>query len=85
MARLADVDSSQALDAAGEMIVGVGPIDQPPAGALPIAGSVAEAAVILGQVGILNAQKMKFGFASGNGGIVFGGGLTVAASLRERH
>ena len=66
------------------MIVGVGPVDQPPAAALPVARGVAEAAVILRQIGIFDAQKVKFGFARGNGGVVFSGGLTVSAALRER-
>ena len=79
MARVADIDAGQALDAVGEMIVGGGPVDQPPACAYAISRSVAPAAVILRQVGIFEAQEMKLGIARGCEFFVVVGFLKTAA------
>ena len=65
MARIADIDARQPLNAVREMIIGGGPIDQPPSGSSAVARGVAPAAMILRQVGIFEPHEMKFGVASG--------------------
>jgi hypothetical protein len=45
------------------MIVGGGPVDNPPSGALALARRVPETAVILRQVGVFHADEMEFAFA----------------------
>ena len=61
MPRIAGLDAGQTFDTAGEMIVGVGPIDNPPAGATAVAGGETEAAVELREVGVFHADEVEFG------------------------
>ena len=71
MARLADLDAGEALDAEGEVIVGVGPIDDPPPFALRAAGGEAEAAVKLRKVGVFEADEVELAFAGEDGAGAF--------------
>src|SRR5450755_3322686 len=63
VARIASLDSRQSLNAAREVIVGIGPIHHPPASSRRIARRSRKAAVELRQVGILDADKMEFGLS----------------------
>lgn len=61
MAWISSLDPGQALNAGRKVIVGIGPIHQPPAFSAPIAGRVAPTPVILWQIGILQADEMELG------------------------
>ena len=71
MPRIAGVDPGQALDARGEVVFGVRPIHDPPARAPPVARGISPAAVILRQVRIFEAKKMKLRGALGDECFVF--------------
>src|SRR5258708_1520327 len=60
--RLSGIDSCQPLHARGEVVVGIRPIHYPPAFASSPTRSESKTPVILGPVGILNADEMKFCF-----------------------
>ena len=61
MPRIAGGNSGQPLHAHGKVIVGVGPVHDPPAIALSAAGSVSEASVVLRQIVVFEANEMEFG------------------------
>ena len=85
MPRIANVDLRQPLNPAREMIVGVGPIDNPPASTPPIARSKAEAAMILGQVSILDTNEVELSLTRRNGGFVIVAVVhPIAPALRQR-
>jgi hypothetical protein len=70
VAGVARIDAGEALYALGEMIIGRRPIDVPPAGALAVAGGPAEAAVILGKIGVFEPYEVKTGGLGGHRGVV---------------
>jgi hypothetical protein len=55
------VDAGEALDTHGEVVVGIGPIHDPPTVSGGVARGESEAAVELRQVGVLGADEMEFG------------------------
>ena len=59
MPRIAGIDPGQPLDAEREMVVGIGPIHDPPAVARAVARGESEAPVVLRQVGIFDADEME--------------------------
>src|SRR5450755_2765423 len=63
VARIAGLDSRQSLNAAREVIVGIGPIHHPPSSPRRIARRSRKAPVELRQVGVLDADKMEFGLS----------------------
>ena len=70
------------------MIVRRRPIHDPPAGTHAVARCVAEAAVVLREVGVLGADEMEFGFAGGHRRVFFRGlaetaAEAAAAALRQ--
>ena len=84
MARVAGVDAGEALDAHGEVFVGIGPIDHPPAVAGGVAGGEAEAAVELREVGVLGADEVELAAVGEFGGRpVFPVTDAAAEALRE--
>src|SRR5579864_7750777 len=84
MARLAHVHAREAADARGKMLVGVGPVDDPPSGSGGAARSVAESAVKLRKIGIFEADEMKLA-VSWKSGRRLVAVLDAAESLRQQH
>ena len=68
MARITGIDSGQPLDSGGEMIVGGGPVHDPPAGAHTVTRGIAKSAVVLRQVGVFDANEVELGGAHGDRG-----------------
>jgi hypothetical protein len=67
------------------MIVGVGPIDNPPATSSPVARSKAEATMVLGQVSILDTNEVELSLARGDGRLVIVAVVdAITPTLRQR-
>ena len=61
MPRVARRDAREPLDTARKMLVGVRPVDDPPAISRGAARRIAPAAMELGQIGIFGANEMELG------------------------
>jgi hypothetical protein len=85
MPGLAGIYAGEALDPLGKMIVGVGPVDDPPACALAVAGAEAETAVVLREVGVFGPDEVEFAFLreDGRGAFVVAFEANAAESLGE--